>query len=63
MGHHRVKHLGAIPVLADGQTGPHLSSHAQTRPRRDGDGEAAFPVDVSGDVGREELATVPGAGV
>jgi len=59
----RMKHLGAISVLADGQRRPHLPSQEQLRSRRDRNGEAAFAVDVSGDVRREELATVSRAGV
>jgi hypothetical protein len=45
-----VKHLGAISVLADGKAWPHLPSHEQSRSWRDGYGEAAFAVDVTGDV-------------
>ena len=59
----QVEDLGAITVLTDGKAWPHLPTHGQCRPRSDGDGEATFAVDVSGDVRREELATVPGAGV
>ncbi len=59
----RVQHLGAVSVLADGETGSHLPSHPELRPGRDGDGEAPFSVDVAGDVRREELATAVGAGV
>src|SRR5262249_32709703 len=63
MGPQRVQHLGSISVLADGEARPHLPSDPELRTPRDGDGEAAFAGDVSGDVRREELATVPGAGV
>src|SRR5919106_6193606 len=55
----RMKHLGAITVLADGKAWPHLPPREKRRTRGDGDGEAAFAVDVSRDVRREELATVP----
>ena len=58
-----MKHLGSIAVLADGEARPHLPSHPQSSAWCDGNGEAAFAVDVSGDVCREELATVSGAGV
>jgi hypothetical protein len=59
----RMKHLSAISVLADGQAGPHLPPREQRCSRSDGNGEASFAVDVTGDVRREELATIPGAGV
>jgi hypothetical protein len=59
----RMKHFGAISVLADGQAWPYLPSHGQLGPWRDGDGKAAFAVNISRDVRREKLATVPGAGV
>jgi hypothetical protein len=58
-----MKHLGAIPVLADGKAWPHLPPHEQGGSWCDGNGEAAFAIDISGDVRREELATVSGAGV
>jgi hypothetical protein len=60
---HQVEDLSAISVLTDGKAWPHLPAHEQRRPWGNGNGEAAFAVDVSGDVRREELATVPGAGV
>src|SRR5205085_8992580 len=60
----RMKHLGSISVLADREARPHLPTHKQLGSRSDGNGEAAFSVDVPGDVCREELATVvPRAGV
>ena len=59
----RMQNLGAISVLTDGEARPHLPPRCELRPRRDGDREASFSVDVSGDVRREELATEPGAGV
>ena len=60
----RMKHLGAITVLADGEAWPHLPAHEQRGSWSDGDGEATFAVGVSGDVRREKLATVvPRAGV
>src|SRR5438105_2901929 len=59
----RIEDLGPIAVLTDGEAGPHLPSRHELCPRRDRDGEAAFSVDITGDVGREELATVPRAGV
>ena len=58
-----VQHLGALSVLTDGEAWPHLPSHDQFRAWRDGNGEASFSVDVTRDVRREELSTVPGAGV
>ena len=59
----RVKHLGAISVLADGKAWPHLPARNELRSWRDGNCEAAFTVRVAGDVCREELATEPRAGV
>ena len=60
----RMKHLGPISVLTDREARPHLPAHEQRGSRSDGNGEAAFSVDVPGDVDREELATVvPRAGV
>ena len=59
----QVEDLGAITVLTDGKARPHLPSHEQRRPWSNGNGEAAFAVDVSGDVRREKLATASGAGV
>jgi hypothetical protein len=59
----RVKHLGAISVLADGKAWPHLPTRDELRSWRDGNHEAAFTVRVAGDVHREELATEPRAGV
>ena len=53
----RLKHLGAITVLADGEAWPHLPAHEQRGSRGNGDGEATFAVGVSGNVRREELAT------
>ena len=58
-----VNDLGSISVLTDREAGPHLPSDRERRPRRDGNGEAPFSVDVSGDICREELATVARAGV
>jgi hypothetical protein len=58
-----MEHLGAVSVLADGEARPHLPSDRERRPRRDGDGEPAFAVGVTGDVRREELATDQRAGV
>jgi hypothetical protein len=57
-----MKQLGAISVLADGKAGPHLPPHRELRSRCDGDTEASFAVDVSGDVRREELATARAKG-
>ena len=59
----RVNDLGSISVLADWEARPHLPSDRELSPRRDGNGEASFSVNVSGDIGREELATVARAGV
>jgi hypothetical protein len=59
-----MKHLGSIAVLTDREARPHLPAHDQRGSWSYGNGEAAFFVDVSGDVCREELATVvPRAGV
>ena len=58
-----LKHLGPVSVLADREAWPHLPSNRELGARRDGNGEAPLSVDVAGDVGREELATVSGAGV
>ena len=55
--------LGPVSVLADREAWPHLPPHHERCPRCDGHGEATLSVNVSGDVGREELATVSGAGV
>ena len=63
VGLKRMKHLGSVAVLADGEARPHLPSRSKLRSRRDGDGEASFSVGITGDICREELATVPGAGV
>src|SRR5207249_11264060 len=63
IGLQRMKHLGPIPVLADGKARPHLPACEQLRPRRDRDRETSFPINVSGNVDREELAAVPRAGV
>ena len=63
LGLNELKDFGPIPVLADREAGPHLPPDRKLRSRGDGNGEAAFSVDVAGDVGREELATVSGAGV
>ena len=59
----QLKHFGPISVLADREARPHLPSGYELRSWRDGDGEATLSVNVSGDVGRKELATVSGAGV
>ena len=59
----QLKHLGPVSVLTDGEARPHLPTRDELGSGRDGDGEAALFVDVPGDVGREELATVSGAGV
>ena len=59
----RKEHLGPIPVLTDREARPHLPTRQERRPWRDRDREAAFPVDIAGDVDREELATVQRAGV
>jgi hypothetical protein len=60
----RMKHLGAISVLADGEAWPHLPSDTQRSAWGDGNGEAAFAVGVSGEVHREVISTVvPRAGV
>ena len=59
----QLKHLGPVSVLADREAWPHLPSDDELRSRKDGNGEATLSVDVTGDVGREELATVSGAGV
>jgi hypothetical protein len=59
----RVNDLGSVSVLADREAWPHLPSDRELGSRRDGNGEATFSVDVPGDVGREELATVTRAGV
>jgi hypothetical protein len=59
----QLKYLGPVSVLADRKAWPHLPSGDELGSRRDGDGEAALSVNVSGDVGREELATASGAGV
>src|SRR2546429_4290579 len=59
----QLKHLGPVSILADREAWPHLPPHRKLRSRRDGAGEATLSVDVTGDVGREELATVSGAGV
>jgi hypothetical protein len=58
-----LKHLGPVSVLTDREAWPHLPPNRKLRSRRDGNGEAPLSVDVTGDVGREELATVSGAGV
>ena len=63
VGMYDVKHLGAISILADREAWPHFPSHEQRRPWGDGNCEAPFSVGITGDVRREELATVPGAGV
>ena len=54
----RMKHLGAITVLTDGEAWPHLPPDEQRCPGRDRNGEASFSVDVTGDIRREELTTV-----
>src|SRR5438270_1883212 len=60
----RMKHLGPISVLTDREARPHLPPQEQRGSRSNGNGEAAFSVDVPGDVDREELTTVvPRAGV
>jgi hypothetical protein len=63
VGLYRVQHFGPVSVLTHREASPHLPSDPQRPARGDGNGEAAFSVDVSGDVGREELATATGAGV
>jgi hypothetical protein len=52
-----MKHLGSISVLTDGKAWPHFPARRELRPWRDGNREASFAVDVTGDVCREELAT------
>jgi hypothetical protein len=59
----RVNDFGPVSVLADREAWPHFPSRGELRSRRDGNCEATFSVDVAGDVGREELATVARAGV
>ena len=54
----RMKHLGAITVLTDGEAWPHLPPDEQRCSGRDRNGEASFSVDITGDIRREELTTV-----
>ena len=58
-----VNDLGPVSVLTHREAWPHLPPDLELGSRRDGNHEATFSVDVSGDVGREELATVTRAGV
>jgi hypothetical protein len=59
----RVNDFGPISILADREAWPHLPAHRELGSRRDGHGEATFSVDITGDIGREELATATRAGV
>src|SRR5262249_18794066 len=59
----QLKHLGPLSILADREALPYLPSNRELCARGDRDGKAPLSVDVAGDVGREELATVSGAGV
>src|SRR3990170_5892958 len=52
----RIKHLGAISILAYGEAWPHFPADEQFRPRTDGDREASLSVNIAGDIHREELA-------
>src|SRR3972149_10544520 len=46
----RIKHLGAISILAYGEALPHLPADEQFRSRTDGDGEASLSVNIAGDI-------------